>query len=180
MLVWFLFGFMCALAVLLAAAYFKFVSLRKAALRARLRLEARLKQRRELLPGLALCAAGVEGLDRSFAYALSEMKEKCAACDTPAKRIACEAEVSEKLRQIFDAAHARPELNRDEHFLRLRAGLAAAEGKIQNAKKRYNSAARDFNTLASVIPLNLVADTLDFDKFDYFDFYSSFSRPVSR
>lgn len=180
MLVWFLFGFMCALAVLLAAAYFKFVALRKAALRARLRLEAQLKQRRELLPSLALSAAAVEGLDRSFAYALSEMKEKCAACDTLAKRIACEAEVSEKLKQLFDAANARPELNQDEHFLHLRGSLAAAEDKIQNAKKRYNSAARDFNTLASVVPLNLVADTLDFDKFDYFDFYSSFPRPVSQ
>lgn len=176
MLVWFLFGFMCAMAAVLVVAYFKFVSLRKAVKRAWLRLDINLKNRRELIPSVALSAASFSELERPFVYSLGEMKEKCASCDTVAKRIDCEAEVSKSLQKVFASAAAHEELKKDEHFMRLQRSVLAAESKIQSCKKRYNSAVRDFNTLAEVIPLNLVANMLEFDKFEYFDFDNSLEK----
>ena len=176
MVAWFLFGFMCAAAVIVAAAYFKFVSLRKAVQRAQLRLYACLRSRRDMLPSLAWSAASLPELEREFAYALGKMKEKCAEADTMQKRIDCEAEVSRDLKKFFSGLAAHKELEKDEYFLKLQRGVLASESKIQQCKKRYNSAVRDFNTLAGVFPLSVLARLLDFDKYEYFDFENSLDK----
>ncbi len=176
MLVWFLFGFMCAAVILFAAAYFKFVSLRKAVYRAQHKLEIALRNRRELLPSLAWSSAAMPELEREFSYALGKMKEKCAEADTMQKHIACEAEVSDNLKKMFGKLASHEELKKDEYFLKLQRSVLASESKIQQCKKRYNSAARDFNTLAAVFPLSWVARVLDFDKYEYFDFEPSLDK----
>lgn len=176
MLVWFIFGFMCAAVAVLAAAYFKFVALRKAVLHARLRLDVCLRNRRELLPSLAWSAASFPELEREFSYALGKMKEKCAGADTMQKRIDCENEVSQNLKKVFQTLATHPDLKKDEYFLKLQRSVLSSESKIQHCKKRYNSAVRDFNTLADIFPLSLVAKILDFDKFEYFDFEPSLDK----
>ena len=176
---WFIFGFMCAAVAVLAAAYFKFVSLRKAVMHARLRLNVCLRNRRELLPSLAWSAASLPELEREFSYALGKMKEKCAEADTMPKVIDCESEVSQNLKKLFAGIAAHPDLKKDEYFVKLQKSVLAVESKIQHCKKRYNSAVRDFNTLAEIFPLSIVAKILDFDKFEYFDFEPSLDKILS-
>lgn len=176
MLAWFLFGFMCAAAVIMAAAYFKFVSLRKAVLRAQLRLYACLRSRREMLPTLAWSAASLPELEREFAYSLGQMKEKCAEADSLQKHISCEAEISRNLRKFFTQLAAHKEWEKEEYFLKLQRSVLACESKIERCKKRYNSAVRDFNTLAGVFPLSALARLLDFEPYEYFDFETSLDK----
>ncbi len=178
MLVWFLFGFMCAAVVVLAAAYFKFISLQKAVFRTQHRLIICLRNRRELLPSLAWSSAAVPELEREFSYALGKMKEKCAEADTMQKRIDCETEVSQNLKKLFTGLASHEDLKKDEYFLKLQRNVLSAESKIQQCKKRYNSAVRDFNTLVDVFPLSLVARALDFDKYEYFDFEPSLDKII--
>ena len=47
---------------------------------------------------------------------------------------------------------------------------------MQNAKKKYNSAARDFNTITAVIPLNLLAKMFELEPYEYFDFDPSLEK----
>ncbi len=176
MVAWFVFGFMCASAAVMAAAYFKFVSLRKAVQRAQLRLYVCLRSRRELLPSLAWSAAALPELKKDFAYALGQMKEKCAQADTMQKHIDCEAEVSRNLQKFFAGLAMHKELEKDEYFLKLQRSVLACESKIQRCKKRYNSAVRDFNTLTGLFPLSVLAKLLDFEKYEYFDFTASLDK----
>ncbi len=174
MLIWFLCGFTCAAAALVVAAYFKFIALRKAVLHARLRLEACLKIRRELLPSLALCGAGMKGVDRAFAYALSHLKEPQDRGGSLGQRIAEEAEISRHLQKLFSAAQDQPE--QDGHLAHLQEAVAAAEHKIEQGKKRYNSAVRDFNTLSAVFPLSCIAKLMELEPLEYFDFEPSLKK----
>lgn len=173
MLIWFAFGFMCAAAVMLAASYFKFASLRKAVLRAWLKLDASLQNRRDLIPSVALSAAVLPELERAFVYALSNMQKPLSVSVSASKRSAQEAALSQSLKIIFTSAQAHPELMNDEHFSNLRQNIGKADKRIEADKKRYNSAVRDFNTLAEIVPLNLVANLLEFEEFEYFDFEKS-------
>lgn len=173
MLIWFLFGFMCAAAVMLGASYFKFTALRKEVLRAWRALDASLQNRRDMIPSVALSAAVLPELERAFVYALSDMQKPLPVSACAAKRSAHEAALSQSLKIIFTSAQAHPELMNDEHFSSLRQNICKAERRIESGKKRYNSAVRDFNTLAEIIPLNLVANLLEFDAFEYFDFEKS-------
>lgn len=173
MLIWFVFGFMCAAAVMLGASYFKFTALRKAAGRAWLKLDASLQNRRDLIPAVALSAAVLPELERAFVYALSDMQKPLPVSVSASKRSAHEAALSQSLKIIFTAAQAHPELMNDEHFSSLRQNVCKADKRIEADKKRYNSAVRDFNTLAEIFPLNLVANLLEFEAMEYFDFEKS-------
>ena len=173
MIIWFIFGAMCMLVLLLMLAYLKFVSLNKAAAAAWQKLDFNMKNRAELIPTLALSAASFEELDRTFVYELSALKDSCRNAATLQERVKCESEITQKFKKVFTAAMHHPETKQNEHFSKLRENIIQAECKVQRAKKKYNSAARDFNTITSIIPLNLIAQMFEFEPYEYFDFDTS-------
>lgn len=178
MVIWFLFGAMCMLVILLMLAYFKFMSLNNAARNAWQKLDFNMKNRAELIPSMALSAAAFKELDRSFIYELSALKDSCKNAPTPQERAACEREITLKFKKVFTAAMNHPELKTNEHFLKLQKNVIRAEGKVQRSKKTYNSAARDFNTITGIIPLNLVAAMFELRPYEYFDFDPSLDEPI--
>ncbi|MBQ7907913.1 MAG: LemA family protein [Elusimicrobiaceae bacterium] len=173
MIIWFIFGFMCAFVILCTLAYFKLTALYKAVKRAWFRLDISLKNRWDLLPNLSLIAAAFDQEDRSFSSELTLLKEKVLLCHEVAKRSACEAEISAHLQQLFELACKSTEFKHDEYFLHTKNKLASIDKRIQRSKKTYNSAVRDFNTLAQIFPLNVITKILEFTPFDYFDFENS-------
>ena len=176
MVIWFLFGAMCMLVILLMLAYVKFVALNKAAARAWQQLDNHMKNRAELIPSLALSAAAFAELERPFIYELSALKDACRKTTSLQERVKLENEITQKFKKVFTAAMHHPELKNDEHFLKLQKSIIYAEGKVQSSKKKYNSAARDFNTITSVIPLNLIAQMFEFTPYEYFDFDPSLPK----
>ena len=164
------------LVVLLMLAYLKFVSLNKAAAHAWQQLDNHMKNRAELIPSLALSAAAFNELERPFIYELSHLKDACRQTTTLQERVQLESNITQKFKKVFTAAMKHPELKTDEHFLKLQRSIIHAESKVQNAKKKYNSAARDFNTITAVIPLNLLAKMFELEPYEYFDFDPSLEK----
>ena len=176
MLVGFFIGFMLALVVILALAYHKLAALYKATQTAWLKLDNRLKNRGELIPLLALTAAAWPEVDRAFIYALKNLREDCCQANTLPRRIACEKEVTCKLKKIFTAVQNNTALQQDPQFIKLQRALILAEHHAERAKRRYNSAVRDFTTLAHTIPLNLLAAMFELAPQEYFDFNVSLPK----
>ena len=178
MIIWFLFGAMCMLIVLFLAAYWKFMRLNNAAKNAWQQLENNLKNRAELIPTLALSAAAFEELDREFIQQLHQMKEICRQPAPLAQRVAHEEQVTKAFKKVFTAAQNHPELTMHSAFARLRDNVIKAEGKVQRSKRKYNNAVHSFNTMASIIPLNLIAVIFELSPYEYFDFGPSLSKPA--
>ncbi len=176
MLVGFFIGFMLALVGILALAYRKLAALYKATQTAWLKLDSRLKNRCELIPLLALNAASWPEVDRTFIYALKNLREDCRQANTLPRRIACEKEMTCKLKKIFTAVQADTALQQDPQFIKLQRALILAEHHAERAKRRYNNAVRDFNTLAHTIPLNLLAAMFELAPQEYFDFNVSLPK----
>lgn len=170
---WFLLGFLCAFVVAAAACYIKFTSLRKQVMYMKRKLDAQLQKRRNLVAPLSLTAAGLPELGTSFSYAFGQLPDKAAAADNLIRCSACEADLSKTLRELFTVAATQPQLQKDEYFRHLHEELVRAENRIQRAKRAYNSAVRDYNTLTGVVPLNILAGLLEFRPFEYFDFEKS-------
>ena len=116
---------------------------------------------------LLLCL-GKEAYEQLQEAWIVEMAELSAV-----KRAETEIEISKYLAQIFAAAKAQPEFAQHIHFLHLCQAVSSYENRIESYKRKYNSAVRDFNTLAEVIPLNILVKILEFEKFEYFDFEKS-------
>lgn len=178
MVVWFLFGAMCMLVILLMLAYVKFMSLNKAATAAWRTLDNAMKNRAELIPSLALSAAAFDELERPFIYELTALKDRCRKTHSLEERVRQESEITQKFKKVFTAAQQHPELKEDEHFLKLQKSIIHAEGNVQRAKRKYNSAARDFNTITAIIPLNLIAKMFELEPYEYFDFDPSLEKVI--
>ena len=170
MIVWFIFGAMCMLVVLLIVAYLKFSSLNNQAQKAWQQLDHQLKFRTELIPNVALSAASVTSLDRDFVYHLSALKKPLSPQAPLKDRCAYEAQISQAFEKVFQAATHQADLAQEEHFSKLKHSIQQAEKNILRAKKKYNSTAHTFNLMTSLIPLNLIAYMFEMTPYDYFDF----------
>ncbi len=174
MLVWFLFGAMCMFVVLLAWAYIKLNSLTKTAQKAWAKLDNRLKNRAELLPSLAFTVATLPELNRDEIQ--HKLTTLTAATTDLATRVQRENEITKTLKQIFTAVMRHPDIEQEPHFKHLQESIIAAEGGVQRAKRAYNTAAHNFNTISNVIPLNWVANVMEMNNFAYFDFDNSIPK----
>lgn len=163
-----LMGIMLAVIAAFAVAYLKFKSLDKAVKTAWLRLDGRLKDRAQYIPPVALQAANMPDIQRPFVYHLQALKDECQHSTAIARRAAYETEVTQKFKTVFSAARKYPQLQQDEHFLKLQTAVTRAQARLKKAKTRYNSAVQQYNTLTSTIPLNLLAQALEFPKHEYF------------
>lgn len=143
-------------------------------------IDVQLKRRYDLIPQL------VE-VTRGYARHEADVLERIVAqrsAMSPAHLVRQEAEgdlqASRALRNLFVHAEAYPELKADTTFLQLQKGLLEVEEAIQNARRYYNATVRDYNTLASVFPCNIVASLFGFRERDFFSVDSAKERkPVS-
>lgn len=171
MVVWFLFGAMCMVIVLLVGAYIKLNSLFQNAQKAWNKLDNRLKNRAELLPSLSFTVSTLPELNRD------EIHQKFTELTTPSsslsQRVQKENDITQTLKQIFTAVMHHPEVEQEPHVKHLQESIIAAEGGVQRAKRAYNTAAHNFNTISNVIPLNWVVSVMEMKPFEYFDFDNS-------
>ena len=60
------------------------------------------------------------------------------------------------LKSIFALAEAYPELKANENFLSLQTELSDIENKIASARRYFNAATREYNTLIKQFPANIL------------------------
>ena len=61
-----------------------------------------------------------------------------------------------------------PDLKANENFLNLQNQLEGTENRIAVERRRFNEAAREFNTYIKVIPNNFIASLRNFKEKIYF------------
>jgi len=87
----------------------------------------------------------------------------------PGEKAKAENMLSGTLKSLFAVAENYPDLKANENFLELQRELSDTENKIQAARRFYNGNVRDFNTKIQVFPNNLIAGTLNFKEYDFFE-----------
>jgi len=63
---------------------------------------------------------------------------------------------------------AYPDLKANQNFRDLQAQLEGTENRIAVERKRFNDAAKDYNTYLRKFPTNIIANMFSFDKYPYF------------
>ncbi len=75
-------------------------------------------------------------------------------------------------------AESYPELKADKNFLELQAELANTEDHLQYARRFYNGAVRDFNTMLQSFPDLLLAKLFSFGEREFFSAEAGAAAPV--
>ncbi|HUT22227.1 MAG TPA: LemA family protein [Candidatus Bipolaricaulota bacterium] len=132
-------------------------------------IDVQLKRRYDLIPNLVETVKGYATHEQSTFLKVTEARNMAMAATTPEEKAKTENMLSSTLKTLFAVAENYPELKANQNFLQLQDELSDTENKIQSSRRFYNGNVRDFNTKIEVFPNNMIAGTLGFKKFEYFE-----------
>ena len=131
-------------------------------------IDVQLKRRHDLIPNLVETVKGYATHERELFEKVTQARSQAINAKGVAEKGKAENMLSETLKSIFAVAENYPDLKASQNFLQLQDELSDTENKIQASRRFYNGNVRDFNTKIEVFPNNLVAGTLGFKQFEFF------------
>ncbi len=141
-------------------------------------IDVQLKRRADLVPTLIETVKGYATHERDTLDRLTRMR--AAAQAVPAGdvmgRAQAEGALGAALGRLIAVAEAYPDLKASVNFLALQRELATLENELQMARRYYNGAVRNQNTLVQTVPVNLVAAAFGFRPRAYFELADAAAR----
>ena len=80
-----------------------------------------------------------------------------------------QGEIGKALSRLLAITENYPELKANENFQTLQAQLEGTENRISVERRKFNEAARTFNTAIRRFPQNIIAGLFGFEKRPYFE-----------
>jgi len=132
-------------------------------------IDVQLKRRYDLIPNLVETVKGYANHEKGLFEKVAELRSAAMGAKGIQDRGKNEGELTNTLKPLFAVAENYPQLKADANFMKLQEELSAIEEEIQNARRYYNGAVRDFNTKLQVFPTNLIAGMLGFKAREFFE-----------
>jgi LemA protein len=171
MLIWTILIIAAALIIYAIVIFNSLVRSRQMANEAWSGIDVQLKRRAELVPNLVESVKGYASHERELLQRVTELRN--AAQALPAADVERRAEIESALslgvKRIMALAEAYPDLKASTNFLELQQELSRLEDEIQMARRYYNGAVRNLNTLIESVPSNIVAGTFRFEQRKFFE-----------
>jgi LemA protein len=112
---------------------------------------------------------GYAAHERETLNAVVEARNRAMAAGTPEEHAQAEGFLTSALKQLFALAEAYPDLKANQNFLQLQQELATTENRIQDTRRFYNAAVREFNNRVETFPTNIVANAFNFGRKEFFE-----------
>ena len=136
-------------------------------------IDVQLKRRYDLIPNLVETVKGYMTHEQATLVKLTEARTAAMAVHdkkgaTMQEREQAENMLSGTLKTLFAVTENYPDLKASQNFLQLQDEISDTENKIQASRRFYNGNVRDFNTKIQVFPTNIIANSLKFVKYEFF------------
>ncbi len=141
-------------------------------------VETQYQRRADLIPNLVSTVKGYAAHEQETLKGVVEARSKATqlkldASDLTPEKLAqfqqVQGELTSALNKLLAIREAYPTLKANQNFLELQAQLEGTENRISVARKRFNDAAKDYNTAIRRFPRNLLAGMFGFNKRAYFE-----------
>ncbi len=166
---WIILGVILIFIFWLIAVYNGLIKLKNRTKEAWADIEVQLKRRHDLIPNLIETVKGYATHERELFEKVTKARAQAMQATSPEEKGKAENALSNTLKSLFAVAENYPDLKASENFAKLQDELSDTENKIQAARRFYNGNVRDFNTKLETFPTNLIANQLNFHKFDFFE-----------
>src|SRR5712675_2444808 len=157
------------IAVVLVGMYNSLVQLRVRCDSAWSDIDVQLKRRHDLIPNLVETVKGYAAHEKGTFENIAKFRSQAMQATTQADKAQAEGQLSGALKSLFAVAENYPELKASEEFTQLQGSLSQTEESIQNARRYYNAAVRDFNTRVQSFPTNILAGMFGFHTRQFFE-----------
>lgn len=141
-------------------------------------IDVQFKRRYNLIPNLVKTVKSYAKHEKEVFTSVTEARTKAMDVKNPQAKAKAEKGLAGALKSLFAVAENYPQLKASENFQKLQDELTDTENKIQAARRFYNSNVRNFNTKQEVFPVNLIAQTLNFQKAEFFELKDDEAKSV--
>jgi LemA protein len=162
----------------LVAVFNSLVTLRNRVQEAWSDIDVQLKRRYDLIPNLVETVKGYATHERETMEKVIAARAAAMGAGGAQARAEAENILTGTLKSLFAITENYPDLKASQNFLQLQDDLKDAEDKIQASRRFYNGNVRDFNIKIEVFPNNLIANRLQFKKYEFFEIGNAAEREV--
>ena len=162
-------GIVVVVAFIAIGIYNRIVALNQRADQAFADVDVQLKQRHDLIPNLVETVKGYATHEKSTLDAVIQARNSAVAAQGPAAQGQAEGVLNAALGKLFALAEAYPDLKANANFMELQRELSDVENKLAAARRFFNNAVQEFNTIIQQIPGNFIAPMGGFTKRDFFE-----------
>jgi len=119
-------------------------------------IDVQLRMRFDLVDNLVETVKGYAKHEKSTFKEVVEARNKFASATDVKSKAEADNMLSASLKSLFALSEAYPELKSNENFLSLQSELSDIENKIASARRYFNAATREYNTLIKQFPANVL------------------------
>ena len=120
-------------------------------------IDAHLKHRQNLIPGLVETVRGFAVHEHDILLGVTQARTEALQAVTPELRMKAEKNITQQINALIGMAERYPDLKASSHFSELRAELVAAENRITASRRYYNLAIGEYDATLRQFPGNVVA-----------------------
>lgn len=127
-----------------------------------------LQQRNDMIPNLVETVKGYALHESTTLQEVVKWRNKGVAATSNAEKMEASNKMNEALMNFFALAEQYPDLKANANFLSLQNDLKEMEVSLNQSRRYYNGAVRDYNQAVAVFPSNLVAGMFGFTPEPFF------------
>jgi len=166
---WIFLGAIVLIILFVIGIYNRIVALNQRCDQAYADIDVQLRQRHDLVPNLVETVKGYAAHEQETLDAVIQARNGAVSANGPAAQGAAEGMLGSALGRLFALAENYPDLKANTNFLELQRELSDIENKLAAARRFFNSAVQEFNTIIQQIPGNFVAPMGKFERRDFFE-----------
>ena len=143
-------------------------------------IDVQLKRRHDLIPNLIETTKGYMQHERQTLESVTQARSQAMGAKSVGEAAKAEGMLSEALTKFMMVAESYPDLKANQNFLALQETLTSTENKIAFARQAYNDSVLYYNNKIQMFPSNIVAETFDFTKREFFEVENAAEREVPK
>jgi len=155
--------------IFIIISYNKLIALKNNREQAFADIDVQLKQRYDLIPNLVNTVKGYAKHEKEIFENITNSRTSAMNASSIDEKIQADNKFSSTLKSLFAVAENYPDLKANQNFLKLQEELSDIENKIASARRFFNNATKEFNTVILSFPVNIISSILKFKKEEFFD-----------
>ena len=163
-----LIGIIFVLVLYLVGTYNGFIVLRTRIQEALSGIDVQLKRRADLIPNVVESVKGYAKHEKTVFEDVTKARSSLMKADSLQDKAKANDQLSGALKSLFAVAEAYPQLQASANFQELQWQLEDTEDKVAYSRQFYNSNVLDFNSKVQMFPTNLIANSIGFKAFEFF------------